>query len=167
MKVCQVKQKRKIDPSACVGTGAEICNVACLPFTNVSGKSGWKVYGTCLFWVVPAGNFREQRNIWKASPVFPEGIFQSEFRVPFLPSLQFDTSFSPSQSFSGKSNWLNLYKWLTRFRGETYQSWIFAYHLPKPWTDRSAHANGKQPMWMRSSRQGTAIICQTKCISFS
>ena len=103
--------------------------VACLPFTNVSGKSGWKVNGTCLFWVVPAGNFREQRNIWKASPVFPEGIFQSEFRVPFLPSHQFHTSFSPSQSFSGKSNWLNLYKWLTRFRGETYQSWIFAYHL--------------------------------------
>ena len=32
--------------------------------------------------------------------------------------------------------------------------------------DRSAHANGKQPMWMRSSRQGTAIICETKCISF-
>ena len=32
--------------------------------------------------------------------------------------------------------------------------------------DRSARANGKQPMWMRSSRQGTAIICETKCISF-
>ena len=63
------------------------------------------------FWVVPAENFRKQRNIWKGSPVFPDGIFQSEIRVPFLPSLQFDTSFSPSRSFSGKSNWLNLYKW--------------------------------------------------------
>ena len=44
--------------------------VACLPFTNVSGKSGWKVNGTCLFWVVPGENFREQRNICKGSPVF-------------------------------------------------------------------------------------------------
>ena len=37
------------------------------------------------FWVVPAEDFREQRNIWKGSPVFPDGMFQTEIRV--------DTSF--------------------------------------------------------------------------
>ena len=35
--------------------------------------------------VVPAEDFREQQNIWKGSPVFPDGMFQTEIRV--------DTSF--------------------------------------------------------------------------
>ena len=39
IKVCQVKQKCKIDPSACVGTGAEICN-GCM-FTVY--KRFWKI----------------------------------------------------------------------------------------------------------------------------
>ena len=38
------------------------------------------------FLVLPAENFREQRNIWKGSPVFPDGIFQTEIRVLFLQS---------------------------------------------------------------------------------
>ena len=39
------------------------------------------------FWVVPAENFWEQGiYIWKSSPVFREGIFQSDIRVPFLQS---------------------------------------------------------------------------------
>ena len=35
---------------------------------------------------LPAENFREQRNIWKSSPVFADGIFQKEICVPFLQS---------------------------------------------------------------------------------
>ena len=31
-------------------------------------------------------NFREQRSVWKGSPVFLVGIFQTEIRVPFLKS---------------------------------------------------------------------------------
>ena len=31
-------------------------------------------------------NVWEQQNIWKGSPVFPDGIFQTEIRVPFLQS---------------------------------------------------------------------------------
>ena len=50
-----------------------------------SGKTGWTVNGT-TFWVFPTENFREQRNIWKGSPVFPDGMFQKEIRVPFLQS---------------------------------------------------------------------------------
>ena len=38
------------------------------------------------FWVFQTENFREQRNIRKGSPVFPDGIFQREICVPFLQS---------------------------------------------------------------------------------
>jgi len=31
-----------------------------------------------------SGNFREQRNVRKGSPVFPDGMFQTEIRVPFV-----------------------------------------------------------------------------------
>ena len=44
-----------------------------------------------FFLVVPAENVREQRNIWKGSPVFPDGIFQAEIRVLFFQAI-FDTS---------------------------------------------------------------------------
>ena len=71
---------------------------------KVFGKSGSKVNGTWLVLVVPAENVREQRNIWKGSPVFPDRIFQAEIRVLFFQAI-FDTSFKPSRSFSGKSNW--------------------------------------------------------------
>ena len=48
---------------------------------KVSGKSGWKVNGIRLF-----GLLRGQRNILKGSPVLPDGMFQTEIRVPFLQS---------------------------------------------------------------------------------
>ena len=60
--------------------------IGCLPFTKIFRKilleSKWNT--TC--WVVPSENSREQRSIWKGSPVFPNGIFQTEIRVPFLQS---------------------------------------------------------------------------------
>ena len=36
--------------------------------------------------VVSVANFREQRNIGKGSPVFPDEMFQTEIRVPFFQS---------------------------------------------------------------------------------
>ena len=77
---------------------------------------------------------------WIASPVFPDGIFQTEILVPFLQAI-FDTGFRPSRSFlelictNGKRNSGTKF---TRVQN-------FAYHLPRPWTDRFAHVNGKQP----------------------
>ena len=53
---------------------------------NVSGKYSWKVNRKGPFGVVPAENFREQRNIWKVSTVFRYGMFQTGIRVPFLQS---------------------------------------------------------------------------------
>ena len=35
------------------------------------------------FWVVSEENLREQRNIEKGSPVFPNGMFQTKICVPF------------------------------------------------------------------------------------
>ena len=53
-------------------------NRSSLHLPKSSGKSYWKVInGTRLF-----GSF--QRNVWKGSPVFPDGTFQSENSVPFL-----------------------------------------------------------------------------------
>ena len=36
--------------------------------------------------VVSVANFREQRNIGKGSPIFPDEMFQTEIRVPFFQS---------------------------------------------------------------------------------
>ena len=36
------------------------------------------------FSLVPVENFREKRNVRKGSPVFPDGMFQTEIRVPFV-----------------------------------------------------------------------------------
>ena len=36
--------------------------------------------------VVSVANFREQRNIRKGSPIFPDEMFQTEIRVPFFQS---------------------------------------------------------------------------------
>ena len=50
-------------------------------------------------------NSREQRNIWKGGPVFPDEIFQTNIRVTFVIKRIFDTSFRPSQLFFAKWNW--------------------------------------------------------------
>ena len=57
-------------------------------FTNCKKfpeNRSWKV---TTIWVVPAENFQDQRNRLKCAPVFfiPDGIFQTEIRVPFLRS---------------------------------------------------------------------------------
>ena len=76
-----------------------------LPFTKsfrkIRSESKWNK----TFWIVPAENFREQRNIRKCNPVFPDGIFQRRFVFRFFKAIfNFDTRFRPSQSFSGKWN---------------------------------------------------------------
>lgn len=59
-------------------------NSGCLPFTKTSREirlETWSWWNTTS-WVVPVENSREQRKTWKGSPVFPEGMFQTEIRVP-------------------------------------------------------------------------------------
>ena len=40
-----------------------------------------------------------------------------------------------------------------RDSGIKFTSPEFAYHLPKPWTDRFAHVNGKQPLFSAVKRE--------------
>ena len=44
------------------------------------------------FRVVLVGNFQEQGNVWKGSPVFPDGMFQTEIRVPYFFKAMFGTN---------------------------------------------------------------------------
>ena len=53
---------------------------------KVSGESGWKLMAHDVLGRSHK-NFREQRNIWKGSPVFPEGMFKTEIHCPFLQSI--------------------------------------------------------------------------------
>ena len=120
--------------------------IRCLPFTKqkirkIRLESKWSI----LFLVVRAENFQEQRNIWKVSPVFPDGIFQTEIRVPLLQShlwCQFQAS-------AVVFRWMELIKFVQTVNaipGWNLPVLNFAYHLPKPWTDRFAHpdVNGRQ-----------------------
>ena len=100
------------------------------------------------FLVVPAENFREQRNIWKGSPVFPDGIFQTEIWV-YLCKTIFDTSFRPSRSFFGKWNWF--VQMVNAIPGRNLPVLNFEHHLPKPWTDWFAHIKSKQTILTTST----------------
>ena len=95
------------------------------------------------FWVLPKENFREQRNIWKGSPVFPDGIFQTEIGVPFLQSHLW-YQFQAFAAFSDERNWF--VEMVNAIPGRNLSVLNFANHLPKQWTDRFAHVNGKQPL---------------------
>ena len=110
------------------------------PFTEKFPlESKWNA----AFWVVPAENLWEQWNIWKGSPVLPDGMFQTENCVPFLQG-HVDTSIRPSRSFSGKRNWFA--QMVNAIPGRNLPVPNFAYHLPKLWTDWFVHVNGKQPL---------------------
>ena len=109
-----------------------------LNFREVRLESKWNA----TFWVFSTGSFRQQQNIWKGSPVFPDGIFQTEIRVPFLQSI-FDTSFRPSRPSFGKWNWFA--QMVKAIPGRNLLVLNSANHLTTPWTEWFARVNGKQP----------------------
>ena len=88
------------------------CNViiGCLPFTKIFREIRFESKWNTTFWVSgPMENFREQRDIWKGSPV-PGGILQTEIRVPFLQShlwYQFNSGLRGLFPVNGT----DLYKW--------------------------------------------------------
>ena len=85
-------------------------NGDCLPFTKNFRLTRLERKWKTTSWIVPTENFWEQGiYIWKCSPVFREGICQSEIRVPFLQShlwYQFQ-AFASFFSINGT----DLYKW--------------------------------------------------------
>ena len=62
-------------------------NKGCLPFTTTFRKFLLESKWYMTFRVVPVENFWEQRNDCKSSPVFPDGMFQTEIHVPFVQTL--------------------------------------------------------------------------------
>ena len=77
------------------------------------------------FRVISVANFREQRNVWKGSPVFPVGIFQWEighFRVPKILTFKMRPS---EQPFLWK--WvLFAWKWKILWKNHFYiRGWAF------------------------------------------
>ena len=88
---------------------------------NPVGKYKWDT----PFWVVPAENFQEQRDISKLKVVLFSGqnIPSKNFCSISVPSL-IDTSFRPWWSFSGKWNWFVQKVIKAPFQDEIYQSWI-------------------------------------------
>ena len=73
----------------------------------------------------------------------------------------FDTSFRPSQSFSGKWNWfVQMANAIPEWNLPVLN---FAFHLPELWTDRFAHENGKKPLsWLKRETGQTklSVICR-------
>ena len=55
---------------------------------HLAGKSFRKTWldskRNTTSWVVPGENFGGQPNIWKGSPVFPDGMYQTKISAPFL-----------------------------------------------------------------------------------
>ena len=115
------------------------------PYTIVKTsleKSGRKKNRTRFFlsfsWKIP-----KQRNIWKGSSIFPDGMFQTEIRFNYhLLKPIFYTSVRLPQAFLGKRNWfmqvlLTILEWSLTVLN-------FSNDLPKLWTNWFAHANGKK-----------------------
>ena len=105
--------------------------------------SGWKVNGTRLF-----GSFQRKISWSKGTSERVVLFFRTEyskqkFVFHFFKAI-FDTSFRPLRSFSSKWNWF--VQMVNAIPGWNLPVLNFEYHLPKPWTDRFAHVNGKQPV---------------------
>ena len=64
------------------------CLLFSLSFRKIRLESKWNT----TYCVFPAQNIREQSNIWKGSPVFPDGIVQTKNSVQIFFNDFFDTS---------------------------------------------------------------------------
>ena len=102
-----------------------------LPFKRSFRKIRLKSKWNTTFGIVPAENSREQRNIWKGSPVFLDGMFQSEIRVPFFQSPHwYQFRIRHSRPFFVKWNWFVQME--NAIPGRILPIFNFGYHLPKP-----------------------------------
>ena len=102
---------------------------------------GWRCLTFQTMWVSPVENFQEQWNIWKASPVFPDGKFLlngSSCCISSKPSVV------PVSGF--RSHFLVNELICTNGKCDSWAKFTSPeFCLPKPWTDQFAYANDKQP----------------------
>ena len=102
-------------------------------------------------------NFWEQQNIWKGSPVFPDGIFQTEIRVPFLQShLRYQF-----QAFAAFLRYMELI-W-TNGKGDSGTQFTSA-ELCEPFTHTiNRMVNGKQPVF-QNNEMAAMLVSQTNLL---
>ena len=148
MKVCQVKQKRKIDPSACVGTGAEICN-GCM-FTVY--KRFWKIRLESI-WNMPFfGSFQQKISGSNGTSEKVVLFFRKEYSNRKF-AFHFFQAFSliPVSALRGRFPVNRTDLICTNGKRDsgtklTSPEFFRTICLNRGPIDRSAHANGKQPM---------------------
>ena len=89
---------------------------------DVFAKSGWKVNGKWLFWVIPVENFREQRKISKWSLFF----FGRDVPNANSCSISSEPTLIPVSGFRGSFsvNGTDFLQMVNAIPGGKYQSWI-------------------------------------------
>ena len=110
-------------------------------FQKVSGKSDWKMSKwDTMFWVFPAENFWDQRNVWKGSPFLREGMLQTWILVP-LWNRNFLYQFKAFAIVFGKRNWI--VQMLNTILG---RNLVASREFCLPFAQSgTGHVNGKQP----------------------
>ena len=118
--------------------------LGCLPFTKSSEKFGWKVNRTRLFGSAFQRKISGNNGTSEKLVLFSRSEYSKrKFRFHSFKAI-YDTSFSFSRPFFGKCSWL--VQMVNSIPGGNFSVLNFAYDfIPKPWTDRFAHVNGKQP----------------------
>ena len=119
----------------------------CLPFSKSFRKNRLEnKWNMMTFWVVAAENFWEQRSIGRVVLFFLTERSKRKFVFHFFKiKLIFDTSFLSSRPFFSQWNWF--VQMVNAIPGRNLPVLNFAYHLPKPRTDRFVHVNGKPSLF--------------------
>ena len=106
-----------------------------------SGKSGWKVNGTWLFWAfqrkISGSNGTSEKVVLFFRTECPIG---NSYSISSKPSLTLGSDIRGR--FIGK--WNLFVQMVNAIPGRDLPVLNFAYHLPRLWTYRFVHENGKQ-----------------------
>ena len=94
------------------------------------------------FWAFPTDISESNGKSEKVDLFFRREYSKRKFVFHFFKAI-FDTSSRPSRPFSGK--WNCVVQMVNAIPGRHLPVLNFANYLPKPWTNRFAHVNGKQP----------------------
>ena len=126
--------------------------MGCSKFIKIFRKIRFEtVNGTQFFYVVSSGKFTmPSRNV-------SNGI---EFVSHFFKAIV-DIIFRFSRPFFGKWNWLVIVKMVNVTSGRNLPVLNCSYLLPKAWTNRFVHVNGKQP-WFCTMRREKSHTCDQR-----
>ena len=119
--------------------------VVYLPFTKISGKSGWKVNGTRPFRSSQRKISGSDGTSEKVVLFFPMEYSKQKFVFHFFKAI-IGISLTTLRPFSGKKELICTVVNAIPVPEQDLPVLNFANHLPKPWTDLFTNVNGKQPV---------------------